>query len=71
MESGHENQLCEMNPNVALILLPCPISQQESNWLLLAVSKGCLTSHITTKLAENLHIDETATGDGDWADDKV
>ncbi|CAF4662195.1 unnamed protein product, partial [Rotaria sp. Silwood2] len=30
----------EVNPNAELILPPCPISQQESNWPLLAVSKG-------------------------------
>jgi hypothetical protein len=30
-----------------------------------------LTSNITTKLAANLHIDETGTSGGDWADDDV
>lgn len=30
-----------------------------------------LTSNITTKLAANLHIDETVTSGGDWADDEV
>jgi hypothetical protein len=30
-----------------------------------------LTSNITTKLAANLHIDETGTSGGDWADDEV
>jgi hypothetical protein len=28
-----------------------------------------LTSQITTKLAPNVHIDETVTSGGDWADD--
>ena len=79
-----------MNPNAELICPPCPISQQESNWPLLAVSKGFfegamikgnttsstsattgLTSNITTKLAANLHIDETNASGGDWADDEV
>jgi hypothetical protein len=30
-----------------------------------------LTSNITTKLAANVHIDETGTSGGDWADDDV
>ena len=30
-----------------------------------------LTSNITTKLAANLHIDETNASGGDWADDEV
>ncbi len=81
-------QVPEVNPNAELILPPCPISQQESNWPLLAVSKGFfegamikgnqppsattgLTSNITTKLAANVHIDETGTSGGDWADDDV
>lgn len=79
-----------MNAKAELISPPCPISQQESNWPLLAVSKGFfegamikgnttsstststgLTSNITTKLAANLHIDETNASGGDWADDEV
>ncbi|CAF1559479.1 unnamed protein product [Rotaria sordida] len=78
----------EVNPNAELILPPCPISQQESNWPLLVASKeffegamikrnqptsttAGLTSNISTKLSANLHIDETATSGGDWADDEV
>jgi coatomer protein complex subunit alpha (xenin) len=80
-------QVPEVNPNAELILPPCPISQQESNWPLLAVSKGFfegaiikgnqpaattgLTTNITSKLTANVHIDETATSGGDWADDEV
>ncbi len=30
-----------------------------------------LTSNITTKLAANVHIDETITNDGDWGDGEV
>ncbi|CAF1543415.1 unnamed protein product, partial [Rotaria sordida] len=68
----------EVNPNAELILSPCPISQQESNWPLLVASKeffeGAMIKRnqpTSTKLAANLHIDETATSDGDWADDEV
>jgi coatomer protein complex subunit alpha (xenin) len=88
LKESLDEKLPEINPNAELILPPCPISQQESNWPLLAVSKGFfegamikgnqppsattgLTSNITTKLAANVHIDETGTSGGDWADDDV
>ena len=76
-----------MNPNAELIVPPCPISQQESNWPLLAVSKGFfegagirgnqpattagLTTTLPTKLAADAGIGDTATSGGDWADDDV
>ena len=76
-----------MNPNAELIQPPCPISQQESNWPLLAVSKGFfqepilkgnqpattggLTSNIRTNLAANMNIEDTEVVTGDWADDEA
>ncbi|CAF4864256.1 unnamed protein product, partial [Rotaria sp. Silwood1] len=87
LKESLDEKVPEINPNAELILPPCPISQQESNWPLLAVSKGFfegamiqgnqpktttgLSSNITTKLAPNLPIDETVTSGGDWADDEV
>jgi len=35
-----------------------------------AATTAGLTSNITTKLAANVHIDETVTSGGDWADDE-
>lgn len=35
-----DEKIPEINRNAQLISPPCPISQQESNWPLLAVSKG-------------------------------
>lgn len=39
-------QVPEVNENAELILPPCPISQQESNWPLLAVSRGVFEGSI-------------------------
>lgn len=81
-----DDNVPDVNPNAELIQPPCPISQQESNWPLLAVSKGFfegamikgnqpaanagLTSNIRTNLAANVNIDETEVVTGDWADDE-
>ncbi|CAF4200284.1 unnamed protein product, partial [Adineta steineri] len=85
LKESLDDKVPEVNPNAELILPPCPISQQESNWPLLAVSKGffegaaikgtqpaATTGSSTTtapKFGANVNIDESATTGGDWADD--
>ncbi|CAF4921056.1 unnamed protein product [Rotaria sp. Silwood1] len=63
-------KLPKISPNAELILPPCLISQQESNWPFQPTTAD-LRSNITTKLAVNLHIDETATSGGDWTHHEV
>jgi len=40
LKESLDDKIPEVNENAELILPPCPISQQESNWPLLAVSRG-------------------------------
>ena len=40
LKDSLDDKIPEVNSNAELISPPCPISQQESNWPLLAVSKG-------------------------------
>ncbi|CAF3682975.1 unnamed protein product [Rotaria sp. Silwood1] len=56
-------KLPKINPNAELILPPCLIRSQPTT--------ADLRSNITTKLAVNLHIDETATSGGDWTHHEV
>ncbi|CAF4295015.1 unnamed protein product, partial [Adineta steineri] len=82
LKESLDDKVPEINPNAELILPPCPISQQESNWPLLNVSKGffeCVSikgtqpaattgSSTTTasKFDANVNIEESATTGGGW-----
>lgn len=51
-ESSFANgELPQLNPNAELLRPPVPISQQESNWPLLSVSKGFFEGNITARAA--------------------
>ncbi|CAF4209674.1 unnamed protein product, partial [Adineta steineri] len=85
LKESLDDKVPEINPNAELILSPCPISQQESNWPLLNVSKGffegaaikgnqtAATSGSSTTTASkfdaNVNIEESATIGGGWSDD--
>ncbi|CAF1084468.1 unnamed protein product [Adineta steineri] len=83
LKESLDDKVPEVNPSAELILPPCPISQQESNWPLLNVSKGFFegvsikgnqtvaTSGSSTTTASkfdaNVNIEESATTGGAWS----
>ncbi|CAH1774502.1 unnamed protein product [Owenia fusiformis] len=69
---GEDEKLPEVDPNAVLLQPPVPITQQESNWPLLTVTKGFFEGAMKTKKAAGASAAlavEDEGGDEGWGDD--
>jgi coatomer protein complex subunit alpha (xenin) len=71
-----KDQLPDVNPNAVLLQPPVPITQQESNWPLLTVSKSIFDGAVAAKktgaaaAVGHFDVDISEAGEG-WGDDEI
>lgn len=72
---GENDRVPDLYPNASLLQPPVPITQQESNWPLLTISKGFFEGAMAAKgghskmaAADDIEIDEAGAG---WGDDDL
>ena len=73
---GEDEKLPDLIPNAQLLQPPVPITQQESNWPLLTVSKGFFEGAMAAKgnpsklAAQEVDVEDMGAGEG-WGDDDL
>ena len=73
---GENERVPDLIPNAQLLQPPVPITQQESNWPLLTVSKGFFEGAMAARgnqskmAAQEIDMDDVGAGEG-WGDDDL